>query len=613
MKQNTRRLPTVLSAIKPGSGAELFAFVLACIIAVGIPLFFKDHYFDINRSKLALFESSAYSLCAAGVLFHLVGQMRKQWQVSMWRGALNTLSTLLLVGVWIVLFWHYCTGTLESLLVDNRITKNAMLFLPLFFGVCIGLVDGPSEEKAVFRRFSWAEIGMMLFVLSAILSTLFSAHYAEAITGDKGRKSGLVFLLALYCMYLCLSRFLHKFQKGILCAYMLVGVAIAFLGILNFYKIDPLGFYERMRPDQVIIFMSTIGNINFFGFYLCVILAGLTFGRLYFEKRLARMLCAAGSFICFYGIIASRSDGALLGVAALCVIQLFTVLKSTRYTMRWMTLLMLCVGAFALARGVGLATAWHGYAFQGGMFETLIVGSSISFIALAAAAVMTLLLYRAWRKGVILPTKALRIALVVLLVLGMLLVLGAMAYCTWIEPTAQIGALTQFLRFDDAWATYRGFAWSRTITAYGQLDALQKIVGVGPDTTYYALEPYRDAAIEAAANGVFENSHNEYLQYLLTVGVLGLAGYVLLLFASVRDAYRMRRNHFAYILLLMLAVYAVMALVNVNQPVTVIQFFFVAAMVGSMRNAQPQQEKQRINEEEHPDKGQTAKAEGKTA
>ena len=65
----------------------------------------------------------------------------------------------------------------------------------------------------------------------------------------------------------------------------------------------------------------------------------------------------------------------------------------------------------------------------------------------------------------------------------------------------------------------------------------------------------------------------------------GLCGYVLVLAGSLRDAYERRHTFEGLALLLMLGVYAPLAFVNVNQPVSVVQFFWAVSMTACLRNS----------------------------
>ena len=441
-----------------------------------------------------------------------------------------------------------------------------------------------SWRSVTLPKVTLADIGITLFAASAAIATWLSDDRQQALTGEAGRRSGLLFILTLYLMYLVLSRGLNM-RRWLVILYFAAGVAAALLGVLNFYKIDPLGFYQNMKESQVASFLSTIGNINFFGLYLCMVLCAGCALFLHADFKTA-IPCGAGLFVCFYGVIASRSDGALLGVALLFALVLFYALTDCARLARTAVIICLYGAALLCVHTVGVCTDWYGYPFLGGLCEVLVKSNAPLYLT-AAGAAFALLAWLGQRRGVKLPGKRLRAVMAVLSGAAVVAVVALMIYFTCVNPQAQAGALTQFLRFDDAWGTYRGFVWIRSLVAYSQLGWLQKLIGVGPDTMRYVLAAYRDSTIETAASGVFENCHNEYLQYLVTTGALGLTGYVLLAAGSIRNALRSAHSLEGLALVLMLCVYAPLAFVNVNQPVTVVQFFFAASLAACMRNSAP--------------------------
>ena len=67
---------------------------------------------------------------------------------------------------------------------------------------------------------------------------------------------------------------------------------------------------------------------------------------------------------------------------------------------------------------------------------------------------------------------------------------------------------------------------------------------------------------------LFDNAHNEYLQYLVTIGALGLITYVVFLVSSIwRMALRRHRNVYIVGCLFAVLCYSAQALVNINLPI----------------------------------------------
>ena len=128
-------------------------------------------------------------------------------------------------------------------------------------------------------------------------------------------------------------------------------------------------------------------------------------------------------------------------------------------------------------------------------------------------------------------------------------------------------ALSQYLVFDDDWGTNRGYCWRIGWQSYRELPFLHQLFGFGPDTYGILTWDFRQDALDRY--GVFyESAHNEYFQYLVTMGPLALASYLAFLGgACVRMCRKWKEC--AWILAPVLAVlcYGAQAVVNINLPI----------------------------------------------
>lgn len=87
---------------------------------------------------------------------------------------------------------------------------------------------------------------------------------------------------------------------------------------------------------------------------------------------------------------------------------------------------------------------------------------------------------------------------------------------------------------------------------------------------------------------VYDNAHNEYLQYLITTGVLGAVTYVGLIVSAfvsmIRTAFSSSDHDFCACIAVALGIagYAVQALFNLNQSLTTPYIFLLAAMAAGI-------------------------------
>ncbi len=139
--------------------------------------------------------------------------------------------------------------------------------------------------------------------------------------------------------------------------------------------------------------------------------------------------------------------------------------------------------------------------------------------------------------------------------------------------------MAQYLAINDDWGTHRWYIWRIGMESYGGFPFTQKLFGAGPDT-YGAvvMEKYYDEMVMRYGE-FFDSAHNEYLQYLITVGLAGLAAYLALLVTSIRKMIRSAGKR-PYVMAIAFAVicYAAQAAVNISVPIVTPVMLMLLAM-----------------------------------
>ncbi|WP_368280403.1 O-antigen ligase family protein [Enterocloster citroniae] len=156
------------------------------------------------------------------------------------------------------------------------------------------------------------------------------------------------------------------------------------------------------------------------------------------------------------------------------------------------------------------------------------------------------------------------LAIIVIVVLLMAFVL----YDVNVRGNAdKYGSLSGYLLFNDDWGTHRGYIWRIGMESYQRFPLSHKIFGYGPDTfgiiTKYNY--YEDMVSRYGEK--FESVHNEYLQYLITIGIAGLISYIGLLSASIWKMLQGAKKEPAVIAIVSaLICYGAQAFVNISVP-----------------------------------------------
>lgn len=558
---------------------EWFACAFAAGVALLHPLIFDDFFFNINRFKFGVFAVSAY----AGLIVFLL----------------------------------LCAARRRAL---------------------AGEIRQPFSLSA-------ADWGMGAFAVLAAASTILSDDAFSALTGDEGRLCGLVFILALAAMHVIVSR-AQNADAWAAGGLLISGSLCALLGVLNFFKIDPFGFYPRLNQKSVDGFISTIGNVDFFSAFLCLFLpaAVAAFMR---GGRWVRRLSVFPILLGTGAVIAARADGALIALAsailtALCLGALPLPAPSesrqrsdsaaprleanlaesapcseendapSRFRR---TLSSLAASLHGKATGadeekklhpqreararmcLALACLMAGL-FLMGAATRLWPDATLSLKDHACArlaahpllfAALSLLLTAAAygllhtrREKPVFPAP--RTFLLTLLACAIVALAAAAAlflFYTYVDTDTKLTGMLKLFRFRDKWGTNRGGVWVRCMKLFAQSDWRVKLFGFGPDLLKKPLADAYGAEIAAYCNLSFNNAHNEYIQYLLTHGALGLTAYLTFAIGACASLFRRARKSAAAAGLLAGALaYLLHAAVNVNQPITTpLLFLFLSASV----------------------------------
>lgn len=104
------------------------------------------------------------------------------------------------------------------------------------------------------------------------------------------------------------------------------------------------------------------------------------------------------------------------------------------------------------------------------------------------------------------------------------------------------------------------------------------LFGSGCDTFYHVFSPHFDELLQRFGNSSTDCIHSEYLNYLVTQGIVGLVSYIGIVASAVVRAIKKSKDN---LLLLVFAApvvcYSVQAVVNIYQPITTpFLFIFVA-------------------------------------
>lgn len=515
-------------------------------------------------------NQSSYSMEAQ------IEQFRSDWRKTNGR-IIGVFTLLILAGLPIVYQDYYF-----NILVVKYYYYCAMVIGMAVFTVIAAIVyirrDRLCYEGEVLRTIrrdsklsslkatDWA---MLAFALSAVISTLQSEYRYESFWGNEGRYCGL-FLILLYTMcYFMVTRGLD-FKRWYADVFLGAGVIVCLLGILHFFNLDPLGFKKNISPDDYSIFVSTLGNINTYTSYIALpagISAVLFASEDNIKRRLWYYICMV---LAFMALIMGVSDNAYLSFFALLGLLPLYLLKDRKGLNAYTAILATFFTVLVLIAGIENAFGDRVQEISGifnlfTRFSGLWVAALFLWMLTAALHIRNRKLEQLGRPmGMKKRYQYLWLGLILCVTAIILFVL----YDANVAGNGErYGSIANYVVLNDSWGTDRGYVWHLAIRIYNSFPMSHKLFGYGPDTFgVITVENYYNEMV-SAYNQKYESVHNEYLQYLVTIGAVGLIAYLAFLGTSlVRIVRTGLKNPVVMAFAFAVICYCTQALVNISVP-----------------------------------------------
>lgn len=467
---------------------------------------------------------------------------------------------------------------------------NILISKYAFFGIATGIyavgmvifyltcVKDKTYRKRLFYL-SAADKWMLFFWGCCIMSQIFTRHKEKAWLGADGRYNGLQAMLLYGLVYFMVSRGYIK-SKVMAWIFFAGGGIVNLLAVLNHFMVDPLNIQLILSEEQQSMFISTVGNINIFSGFASMYVSMSFIAFCVAKQRSSKIGSMVGIVIGMSGLIAGNSDSGFLGLIAVCFFFLILFHIQRRFLRNWVYGVILIIASSGMMGLLQIVWKERAIGYKGGFAQMF---ANEKFLILAAGlAVCYPLVLKGMRflREKHFTKKQLLMIVLSLMGIGAVITVGVNQKEIW--TFLRQG---NFFNFDDSWGTYRGFIWKRSFWIFLDLPLIQKIFGCGLDTLRTMMNlSYRQDMIEIAGK-IYDNAHNEYLQYLVTVGIAGLTAYVGLLVQSICTAIKRSREQLIFLVLAAgIAAYMIQSTVNISQSIiTFFLFLWVALIEGERR------------------------------
>ena len=433
----------------------------------------------------------------------------------------------------------------------------------------------------VRHKFSSLDITMLLYGGVVVISACCSPYPDTAWFGYQDWHMGAITQLLFVGIYFMIAN--SRFKNDIIVRIWQISfLAVVLLGVLHRLGLDPLLLMKGVEPLdwEYSHMISTIGNINWLCGYCSVAMVPVVTGYLYEKKNVNELLLLAACSLTLLLLLIQGSDMGILLVVLCLLLSMLRGIKDMMILFKTLILagatciLLRLYGRIVMALGEsawlslpadGLPIAfytWNGW---------LLVGS---FLLIICA------LFRVYagkfcqnKKGAYIGGAA--FAFVSILVLGGF---GILFFRTIASGVSVSDLISQLL----ARGNERVPLWRLSLESFLEGDWRQKLVGAGPDCfAEYVYSEFTGSVIPDTAghwaNAVFANAHNEWLNHLVNLGIMGTMSYFAI-FVSAGFRYRKDPNA-----VMALVLYFSVSLVGFQQCLSTPFLFLILGMCENKR------------------------------
>ena len=552
MKQKQKQKKSVMYIFREGAAA------LAAIMMIGLfPLYYLNNYIDMSNAKLSFFRLCSIGLILA-IVFFICMELLQQYK--------------------------------EKMQQKNRRQKQKKMNAAK--EETIGKGGAVKQWISGISVTNWFAI---IFAIGILIATVFSVNPQESWLGLEGRKLGAITWLLCIAMYGILAKYL-KMGKWTAWVFIAANIIVCSLAILNFWAIDPLNMLENLAAEQHGGFISTIGNVNACSSYLCMTVpAGMA---LYFLTRDVYLRAVSAVFLVlgFCAGYCAHSESWILGVGAAFVVMLWFGMRGNEHMLRFLEVCGIFWLGGVMMKAMMLIVGSTGYVsymyvvFKGDKLQN---GILLNGYVLAAEGILIAgLLFFVWNRKKTdkeppyrLLRKIVFIILAVAFVFGIVMFVAAnLKKGTW---EGAFSAL-EHLRLQDDFGSGRGYIWRTTIQSWFELPLWDKITGYGVNCYHMFIQQYGGAEVaEYFGGAMLVDAHNEFMQILTTMGLLGVAGYFgLLISTAVRAGRKVQEKPALLMGVLVVCSYLAQGLVNNPTVFLTPYLFLMLGIINSMEKVE---------------------------
>ncbi len=371
---------------------------------------------------------------------------------------------------------------------------------------------------------------VLFYLIACFVSTILSPYKDTVIWGYEGWYMGMIAQFAFCALYFFVSRF-WRWDDIMMILYLAASTMVNTLGVLNRFRIDPLGMYEGLDEQYIPQFLSTLGQATWYSSYVMIIFPIGMYIYWSAEKLWVRRASFIYLVMGFMTAITQDSDSAFFALFAAFLALFFFSFRENRYMERFLEIVLIMLLSW---RVVGiLQIAFPEQAVEVGSIMKFGSQSLFMWIPIIILIVVYILFVKQDRAGKLDITKftILRPAVVVLLFVALIayLIYGYLNTNGYLPESLRSD--NWYLVFDEYWGNQRGGSWHDSVDSIFRTlfdDPLRFLFGAGPDGFYTTVYTYHSEELFArwGENTILTCAHNEWLTQIINIGIFGGIAYI---------------------------------------------------------------------------------------
>lgn len=489
------------------------------------------------------------------------------------------------IGLWFIVYPLMMTNGYFNVSTTKTITFMIITLIAFAYYAWNDFSDWVIKNNGTimphkgFYRDKWRDMPFskkcsIFFLVSCLVSFIFAKNKVVAFTGSTDSYTGLFLIIVMAIAYWAVSNHISIDEK--IAKIMAVGADIVIIfAVCQFMGADLFGLLAALNTDynRVYNFLSTMGNTNLYGLYVCAITPVVMVAYILSKDIKARCFFGVSAGIGICGILVANTDASYIGLIVMIMVITVVFSCEKKYFVRVLDLGAIISFSILLIKLIyGLCDGARG---RSSITKSIMNQPVLVYITLTAVLILIrILLVKFVNKNIV--YKIINIAICVIWTICIAAFVMLFIYFSVINREASFYGLEEILRFNQKWGTDRGYVWTWLWTLFSDAGIIQKLFGAGQGSVAIILSERFGKEMFVGLGYYFENAHCAYLHILTTVGLFGLVSYLFFLLSSIVRAFKAK--DYRITAAVALVVYACVDIVTVTRPNTIVILALLLAL-----------------------------------